>query len=160
MNGELLAALERIEREKGIQKEILFEAIESALATAARKVIDDPDIAREDITVSINGETGAIQIFSEGEEIKSERFGRIAAQTAKQVIIQKIREAERDVIFDKYTKRVGTIISGSVHRFEKGNIIVELDDTEALLPKSEAMAPGMTVMTWMPNGCSFCNSLS
>ena len=90
MNGELLVALERIEREKGISREILFEAIESALASAARKVIDDPDISKEDITVSIDKETGSIEIFSEGEEINSERFGRIAAQTAKQVMMLKL----------------------------------------------------------------------
>ncbi len=137
MNGELLSALERIEREKGISKEILFEAIESALASAAKKVIDDPDIAKEDITVTIDPETGSITVFSDGEEVENDRFGRIAAQTAKQVIIQKIREAERDVIFEKYVKKAGSIVSGAVHRFEKGNIIVELDDTEAVLAKNE-----------------------
>ncbi|MFH1394689.1 MAG: transcription termination factor NusA [Candidatus Omnitrophota bacterium] len=137
MNMELLTALERIEREKGIDKEILFEAIESALVSAAKKVIDDPDISKEDITVKIDKESGEINIYSEGIEIQSQRFGRIAAQTAKQVIIQKIREAERDVVSDKYIKKVGTIISGAVHRFEKGNIIVEIDDAEAVVPKSE-----------------------
>ena len=137
MNGELLTALERLEREKGISKEILFEAIESALVSAAKKAIDDPDVAKEDITVQINKESGKIEVYSEGVEVNSERFGRIAAQTAKQVIIQKIREAERDVIYGKYTEKIGNIISGSVHRFERGNIIVELDDTEAFLPRSE-----------------------
>ncbi|MFH1877427.1 MAG: transcription termination factor NusA [Candidatus Omnitrophota bacterium] len=137
MNGALLTALERIEREKGISKEVLFAAIESALLSAAKKVIDDPDVSKDDITVRMDKETGEIKVFSEGEEVQSERFGRIAAQTDKQVIIQKIREAERDVISDKYAKKIGTIISGSVHRFEKGNVIVELDDAEALLPKSE-----------------------
>ncbi|MFC1570682.1 transcription termination factor NusA [Candidatus Omnitrophota bacterium] len=136
MNGALLTALERIEREKGIDKDILFEAIESALVSAARKVIDDPDVAKEDITVTMDKETGEIEVFSEGELVENERFGRIAAQTAKQVIIQKIREAERDVIYEKYIKKIGVIISGSVHRFEKGTVIVELDDTEAILPKS------------------------
>ncbi|MFH1836555.1 MAG: transcription termination factor NusA [Candidatus Omnitrophota bacterium] len=137
MNGALLAALERIEREKGIDKEVLYSAIESALVSAARKVIDDPEVSKEDIIVEINRETGAIEIFAEDEKIENDRFGRIAAQTAKQVIVQKIREAEREVVFDKYTKKIGTIISGSVHRFEKGNVIVELDDTEAVLPKTE-----------------------
>ncbi|MFH1798549.1 MAG: transcription termination factor NusA [Candidatus Omnitrophota bacterium] len=136
MNGELLIAIERLEREKGIKKDILFEAIESALISAARKVIDDPEIMKEDIDVTINKDTGEIEVFSEGEKINNERFGRIAAQTAKQVIIQKIREAERDVIYEKYLKEVGTIISGSVHRFEKGNVIVELDDAEAVLQRS------------------------
>ena len=136
MNGALLTALERIEREKGISKEVLFAAIESALISAAKKVIDDPDISKEDIMVTMDKETGEIKVFSEGVEVENERFGRIAAQTAKQVIIQKIREAERDVIYEKYEKKIGTIVSGSVHRFEKGNIIVELDDAEALLPKA------------------------
>ena len=136
MNGALLAALERIEREKGIDKEVLFEAIESALVSAARKVIDDPEISKEDITVEMDKETGDIRVFSEGEEVENERFGRIAAQTAKQVIIQKIREAERDVVYEKYIKKVGMIISGAVHRFEKGTVIIELDDTEAILPKA------------------------
>lgn len=137
MNGELLAALERIEREKGISKEILFAAIESALVSAARKVIDDPNVAKEDITVTMDQETGEITVYAEDEEVESERFGRIAAQTAKQVIIQKIREAERDVVSEKYSSKVGSIISGAVHRFEKGNVIVELDDAEAVLPRSE-----------------------
>ena len=136
MNGELLSALERIEREKGISKDILFEAIESAIVSAARKVIDDPSISKEDITVTLNKETGEITVYSEGEEVENERFGRIAAQTAKQVIIQKIREAERDVIFTKYISKVGAIINGAVHRFEKGNVIIELDDAEAVLPKA------------------------
>lgn len=136
MNGELLMALERLEREKGIKKDIIFSAIESALISAARKVVDDPDVSKEDINVVINKDTGEIEVFSEGEKIKNERFGRIAAQTAKQVIIQKIREAERDVVYEKYLKEVGTIISGSVHRFEKGNIIVELDDAEAVIQRT------------------------
>ena len=137
MNGELLTALERLEREKGISKEVLFSAIESALVSAARKVIDDPNVEKEDITVKMNKETGEIKVYSDGEEVKSGKFGRIAAQTAKQVIIQKIREAERDVIHDKYQDKIGAIVSGAVHRFDKGNVIVEMDETEAVLPKSE-----------------------
>ena len=136
MNGALLTALERIEREKGIDKEVLFEAIESALVSAARKVIDDPSVSKEDITVEVGRETGEITVFSGDDEVESDRFGRIAAQTAKQVIIQKIREAERDVVYEKYITKIGMIISGAVHRFEKGTVIVELDDAEAILPKS------------------------
>lgn len=140
MNGEFLSAIERIERQKGISKEILLEAIESALVSAARKVIDDPEISKEDISVQIDKETGAIHVYSDDEEIRNEKFGRIAAQTAKQVMIQKIREAERDVVHEKYSLKVGTIINGQVHRFERGNIIVELDDAEALLPRSQQIA--------------------
>ena len=141
MNTAFLTALERIEREKGIDREILFEAIENALVSAARKIIDSPDISKDDIAVSIDRSTGEIEVSSGGYVINNDRFGRIAAQTAKQVIIQKIREAERDVVYEKYEKKANSIVSGSVHRFEKGNIIVELDDAEAVLPKREQL-PG------------------
>ena len=134
MNEELLTVLEHIEREKGIDKELLFKAIESALVSAARKIAGSKDA---EVTVSIDRATGEIKILSGQKEIKSGGFGRIAAQTAKQVIIQKIREAERDVIFEDYDKRVGTITSGSVHRFEKGDIVLDLGKTEAILPRSQ-----------------------
>ena len=119
MNDKLLSAIERLEREKGISKEILFEAIESALTSAAYKIIGDPDLSKEEISVEMDTETGEITVFKGDTEVESEQFGRIAAQTAKQVMIQKIREAERDVISEKYKEREGEIISGSVHRFEK-----------------------------------------
>lgn len=137
-NPELLTVLEHLEREKGIDKELLFSAIESALATAARKILGNKEA---EVTVAIDRATGDISIKSEGKEIKSEEFGRIAAQTAKQVIIQKIREAERDIISDEYSRRVGTITSGSVHRFERGDIIVDLGKTEGILPKAQ-QCPG------------------
>lgn len=134
MNEELLTVLEHIEREKGISKEYLFTAIESALASAAKKILGNKEA---DVTAVIDRGSGEIKILSGGKEIKSAEFGRIAAQTAKQVIIQKIREAERDIILEEYQKRVGTITSGSVHRFEKGDIIVDLGKTEAILPRSQ-----------------------
>jgi len=134
MNDELLTVLEHIEREKGIKKEILIAAVEQALLSAARK-----DLGPEagDIQVKLNPETGEIQVFCDGKEVTSGKFGRIAAQTAKQVIIQKIREAERDVIYEDFHKRVDTLTNGLVHRFERGNIIVDLGKTEGILPKSE-----------------------
>ncbi|MBN1405911.1 MAG: transcription termination/antitermination protein NusA [Candidatus Omnitrophica bacterium] len=134
MNGELLSILEHLEREKGIDKKILIEAVESALLSAARKVIGN-DTA--DVSVKIDPKTGAMKIFSEGKEIHSAEFGRIAAQTAKQIIIQKIREAERDVIYGEYHSREGSLVTGTVHRFEKGNIIVDLGKAEGVLPKME-----------------------
>src|SRR3989338_2525215 len=138
MNEELLSVLEHIERERGIDKELLFKAIESALVSAARKMVGKKDA---EVTVTIDRATGEMKILSEGKEINSDEFGRIAAQTAKQVIIQKIREAERDIVFEDYQKRVGSIASGSVHRFEKGDIILDLGKTEAILPKSQ-QCPG------------------
>jgi len=134
MNEELLTALEHIEREKGIDKEFLFKAIESALASAAKKILGNKEA---EVTAEIDRATGEMKIMSEGKVIKSAEFGRIAAQTAKQVIIQKIREAERDIVFDDYQKRVGTITNGTVHRFEKGDIILDLGKTEAVLPRSQ-----------------------
>jgi N utilization substance protein A len=134
MNSELLTILDSIEREKGIEKETLFKAIEAALQSAVKKIIDkDAEMAE----VNIDRETGEIKILSGGKEITSEEFGRIAAQTAKQVIIQKIREAEREVIYDDYHNRVGGIVSGTVHRFVKGDIIIDLGKTEAVLPRKE-----------------------
>ena len=135
MNGELLAVLDHIEREKGIKREILISAVETALVSAARKVLGPK--AQDDISVKLDPATGDIKVFQGRKKIDSDEFGRIAAQTAKQIIIQKIREAERDVIFNDYSTRVGTVISGSVHRFEKGDIIVDLGRTEAVLPKKE-----------------------
>ena len=134
MNEELLSVLEHIEREKGIDKEFLFKAIEAALASAARKILGQKEA---EVTAEIDRTTGETKIISEGKQIKSAEFGRIAAQTAKQVIIQKIREAERDIVFEDYQKRLGTITSGSVHRFEKGDIILDLGKTEAVLPRSQ-----------------------
>jgi len=134
MNEEFLRILDNIEREKGISKDVLFQAVESALVSAARKVIGKKT---EDVSVKIDRQTGQIKVFSEGKEIESGDFGRIAAQTAKQVIIQKIREAERDVIYDEFHQKIGDIISGSVHRFERGDIVIDLGKTEAILPRGQ-----------------------
>lgn len=134
VNRELLHILENIEREKGINREILFAAIESALASAARKVAG---AKKDDVTVTVDRETGAVKVMSEGKEIRSAEFGRIAAQTAKQVIIQKIREAEREVIYGDFHDRVNTLCTGSVHRFERGSLIIDLGRTEGVLPRKD-----------------------
>ncbi len=134
VNGDILMIVDSIEREKNIPKEVLFEAIESALLSAAKKILGKH---REDITVNIDRNTGEIKVVGGDQKVDSKEFGRIAAQTAKQVIIQKIREAEREIIFDDYTKKIGAIITGSVHRFERGAVIIDLGKTEAILPKSQ-----------------------
>jgi N utilization substance protein A len=124
MSQELLAIIEQIEREKGIKKEVLIEAVESALLSATKKVVDlKPE---EELKVKLDPATGKITAFRNNEEITSIDFGRIAASTARQVIIQKIREAEKDVVFNEFQGKVGEIVSGTVYRFEKGNIIVDL----------------------------------
>ncbi len=135
MNGEILTILEAIERDKGIDREILIQAVEAALATAAKKSLGIHD--DQELTVTIDRKTGRLAVVSADRTFASVDFSRIAAQTARQVIIQKIREAEREVVFTEFQGRVGDIITGTVHRFEKGDIIAELGRAEAILPKSE-----------------------
>ena len=122
-NSELMVILEQLERDKGIDKEVLIAAVEAAVASAAKKIwtIDK----NEEIKVVLDRKSGKLTAYAGGSEIKSKDFGRIAAQTAKQVVIQKIREAEKDVVFAEYQTRIGQIVSGAVYRFDKGNIIVD-----------------------------------
>ncbi len=136
MSHELLAIIEQIEREKGIKKEIMLEAVESAMLSAAKRVIDlKPD---EEFKVEIDRSTGEIRAFRNNEKVTNIDFGRIAASTARQVIIQKMREAEKDVVFGEFQSRVGEIVSGTVYRFEKGNVIVDLlGKAEGILLKRE-----------------------
>ncbi|MBI4707392.1 MAG: transcription termination/antitermination protein NusA [Candidatus Omnitrophica bacterium] len=136
MSQELLAIIEQIEREKGIKKEVLIDAIQSALLSAAKRVIDlKPD---EELRVELDPGTGKIKAFRNNAEITNIDFGRIAASTARQVIIQKMREAEKDVVFNDFQGKVGEIVSGGVYRFEKGNIIVDLlGKAEGVLLKRE-----------------------
>jgi N utilization substance protein A len=125
-----------MEREKGIKKDILIEAVEMALLSAARKVIDvKPD---EELKVVLDRSSGKIRVYKNDKEIDSLDFGRIAASTARQVIIQKIREAEKDVVFGEFQSRVGEICSGTVYRFDKGNIVIDLlGKAEGVLLKRE-----------------------
>jgi transcription termination/antitermination protein NusA len=132
MNGELLSILEHIERDRGIEREVLTKAIESALLSAAKKTIKGKE---GELIVKFDQETGNVEVFSGGEAIKSEEFGRIAAQTAKQVIIQKIREAEREVLYKEFKEKEGDIISGTIYRFERSTIVVNLGKTEGFMPK-------------------------
>ncbi|MDP8266096.1 MAG: transcription termination factor NusA [Candidatus Aceula meridiana] len=135
MDSELLIILDQIERDKGVNKEILIEAVESAVASAARKIwtVDK----EQEIQVVLDRQSGKLTAYADGEEIKSKDFGRIAAQTAKQVVIQKIREAEKDVVFGEYYARIGQLVNGTVYRIDKGNIIVDLAKAEAFIPRSE-----------------------
>lgn len=133
MSEELLQMLSYIEKEKGIRKEVLLEALRSALLSACRKTFHDP----ETVDVQISPVTADIQVFEGGKEVFNADFGRIAAQTAKQVIIQKIREAERESIYDEFTKKEGDISSGSIHWIDKKRIIIDFGKTEGILPARE-----------------------
>jgi N utilization substance protein A len=137
MNGELVRLIDSIHREKSIDKEILFEGIESALASAAKKhfALDD------DVVVTIDRSTGDITAVEGDIEIDPISLGRIAAQTAKQIMIQKIKEAERDVIYDDFITRKGHLVNGQVMRYEGSTLIVNLGRTEGIMPKYEQI-PG------------------
>lgn len=137
MSVDLVRIVDSIHRDKNIPKEVLFEGIESALATAAKKHYPDA----EEILVKINPDSGDIVTTKDGEQVDPPEFGRIAAQTAKQVIIQKIREAERDSLYDEFEDQKGELVTGTVQRFEGGAVTVNLGKTEALLPRSEQI-PG------------------
>jgi N utilization substance protein A len=131
-----MAILDHIERERGISKDVLILAVETAMVSAVKKAIGSK--TTDNIRVAIDRADGKIRAFVDEQEVKSVDFGRIAAQTAKQVIIQKIREAEKDVIFNEFSAKVGDIVSGTVYRFDKGNIIVDLlGKAEGVLPKRE-----------------------
>ncbi len=136
MSNELMAILDYIERERGINKDVLIQAVETAMVSAVKKAIGAK--TTENIRVTITKTDGKITAFLDDKEIKTVDFGRIAAQTAKQVIIQKIREAEKDVIFNEFSAKIGDIVSGTVYRFDKGNIIVDLlGKAEGVMPKRE-----------------------
>jgi transcription termination/antitermination protein NusA len=165
MNKDLFAAIDALEKEKGISKEVLFEALEVALVSAYKRNFQ----AAPAVRVNLDRETGDITVFSQlkvVEEVESDQqevnlyearvydprcqvgdivemevtpkeFGRIAAQTAKQVVIQRIREAERELIYESFVDRTEEIITGLVRRFEQRNVIIDLGRTEAVLPIDE-----------------------
>jgi N utilization substance protein A len=138
--ADMLRIVDSLHREKNIEKEIVFQAIEAALVTAAKKHYGE----LEEIGVVIDRETGALSGTHNGEVMDSaEISGRIGAQTAKQVIIQKIREAERDSLLGEYGEQIGQLINGVITRNEGGATIVSLGTIEAILPRSEQI-PGET----------------
>ena len=137
MSVDLVRIVDSIHRDKNISKDILFDGIQSALTTAARKHY--PEAA--EIEVRIDPDSGAIEATKDGIKMDPSELGRIAAQTAKQVIIQKIREAERDSLFDEFEDQRTDLVTGTVQRFEGGAVIVNLGKTDAILPRSEQI-PG------------------
>lgn len=130
---ELLRLLDSIHREKEIDLETLFRSIELAIETAARRRWPEA----VEVTVEIDRKSGHIRSFQDGIEVPAKDLGRIAAQTAKQVIIQKIREAEQDVVLGEFETRKRTLVTGTIQRFERDDIIVSLDRGEGILPRSE-----------------------
>ena len=169
MSKEILMVADAVSNEKGVSRSVIFEAIESALAAATKKLYDDKEI---ECRVSVNRDTGDYETFrvwtvvdeeeylEEGfqltleqasgkdrslvigdtweEKIDNVEFGRIAAQTAKQVIVQKVREAEREIVISEYEDRVGELVAGTVKKVTRDRIIVDLGkNAEALLPRDQ-----------------------
>jgi len=171
MNRELIMVIEQLGREKGIDKEILFEALESALLSASRKSLGPGDNVR----IHIDRKTGEFRVYNRKKVVEDvtdpetemtlaeaqalapeaelgvelellqdkplQDLGRIAAQTAKQVILQKVRDAEREGIYSEFIGKEGQILRGVVHRIEKRNVILEVGKAEAILPEREQI-PG------------------
>jgi transcription termination/antitermination protein NusA len=139
MNQDLLRIVDSISRDKNIDKEEIFMDIEASLLSAARKFYGEAD----DVACTIDRMTGEIEVRKGETLIDYREFGRIAAQTAKQVLIQKIRENERTSILDEFQEQKGQIITGAVSRFEGNALIVNVGRSEGFLPKSEQI-PGET----------------
>ncbi|HHT69015.1 MAG TPA: transcription termination/antitermination protein NusA [Firmicutes bacterium] len=171
MNLELIGALTELEKERGISKDLLIEAIETAIISAYKKNYGANSSASA--RVELNAKTGEIRVYSRRvvvpeveddtleisledakaldanyelddiveREVTPADFGRIAAQTAKQVVIQKIREAERSIVYDVYANREGDVVTGTIQRADHRQVIVDLGDVEAVLPVSEQI-PG------------------
>ena len=137
MNQELLRIVDGIARDKNIDRRTVFEDLEAAMLSAIRKA--NPHT--EDVSVRIDSDTGDIFATVDGSEMSIRDLGRIAAQTAKQVMIQRIREAERGSIYEEYVERKGEIVTGRTARWEGGALVVELGRTDAFLPKGEQI-PG------------------
>ncbi len=135
--NELLRIVDSLHREKNIDSEIVFQAIEAALVTAAKRHYGE----NADITVRIARDSGVISAICDANELNQDEIGRIGAQTAKQVIIQKIREAERDSLMDEFAGQVGQLMTGVVQRSDRGITTVQLGNMEAILPRGEQI-PG------------------
>ncbi len=169
MNTEFVEALNALEKERGISKEVLISAIEAALTSAYKRNFG----ATANVRAEVDPESGEFRIFASKavvetvenpineisltdakrvnplyeigdvleEEIKTREFSRIAAQTAKQVVVQRIREAERGVIYEEYVEKENEVLTAIVQRVEKGNVYVELGKTDGILTPNE-MIPG------------------
>ncbi|MFA5523360.1 MAG: transcription termination factor NusA [Tissierellales bacterium] len=167
MKAEFIEALEEIGKEKGIHKDIIFDALEAALISGYKKNFG----SAQNVEVLINKENGDVKVYAKktvvedveddlleisleaakeidtnfdindivGIEITPRNFGRIAAQTAKQVVMQKIKEAEREIVFSEFINRENEIITGLIQRVSKNNVFVDLDKTEGILSPSEQM---------------------
>lgn len=133
--SEFLLALNQVANERGVDVEVVLDTVKNAILAAYKK--DHPDIDVEEYSTTLDKNTGGATVLHGKKDVTPPGFGRIAAQTARQVILQKIREKEKEAIIADYRLRVGTIVNGMILRFAGPNIIVDIGKTEALMPIQE-----------------------
>ena len=133
--SEFLLALNQVANERGVDVEVVLDTVKNAILAAYKK--DHPDVELEEYSTTLDKNTGEATILHKKKDVTPPGFGRIAAQTARQVILQKIREKEKEAIIADYKLRVGTIVNGMILRFAGPNIIVDVGKTEALMPIPE-----------------------
>ncbi len=133
--SEFALALNQVSNERGLDPAIVLDTVKNAILAAYRK--DHPGMELEEYTATLDENTGEAKIFNKNKDVTPPGFGRIAAQTAKQVILQKIREKEKEAIISDYKLRIGTIVNGMVLRFAGPNIIVDIGKAEAVMPSNE-----------------------
>ena len=136
---EMLRLIDSISRDRNVEKETLFTDIEQALVSAARKHFNA--LETDEFTAELDRLTGVIRVFREQEEIPLDELGRIPAQTAKQVMIQRFREDERASIYEEFSQRVGELVTGMAQRYEGGALVVQVGRAEGFMPRSEQI-PG------------------
>jgi transcription termination/antitermination protein NusA len=134
--SEFALALNQVSNERGLDPEVILEAVRNAILAAYRK--DHPEAGEmEDYTALLDSNTGEAKILQGETDVTPPGFGRIAAQTAKQVILQKIREKEKESVMADFRQKVGSIVNGMVLRFAGPNVIVDIGKTEAIMPPQE-----------------------
>lgn len=136
--SEFALALNQVASERGVDVNVVLETVQNAILAAYRK--DHPGIEVEEYRAVLDPNTGEAKIFENDKDVTPPGFGRIAAQTAKQVILQKIREKEKEAIFTDYRVKIGSIVNGLVLRFAGPNVIVDIGKAEAIMPVSEQIS--------------------
>lgn len=132
--SEFTLALNQVASERGVDPIVVLDTIKNAILAAYKKDHPIEEEDEEKYSVDLDSKSGETRIIKEGTDITPPGFGRIAAQTAKQVLLQKIREKEKDAIMDEYSKRIGTVVSAVILRFQGPNIIVDIGKAEAVIP--------------------------
>jgi N utilization substance protein A len=138
--SEFALALNQICAERGIDPKVVIESIKQALLAALKRDLGlEDDVLLEGYVVNVNEETGAITVEKDGKDATPAGFGRIAAQVAKQVIMQRVREAEKEAILGEYTDKIGTMVTGMILRFDGPNVVVDIGRGQAIMPPAEAI---------------------